>query len=209
MIRLLILLLIPAMAAAQKPTEQPIKKINPKLTVEGGFCIPEFYNLGYEVNANYYPYSKNWLRLGPALQMNNFYVVQKEWFTTNNTEKSTSAEVRFNALFNVEFIPFKKNSFYVGLAPYIGFQTLSNRGRVSNPAIDLDVKWNYSINTFDYGTRFKLGGFLGKKKRCGLETVLQMSNRGIADKNPLTKFFNIGMPTYKSYVAINFVYIVL
>jgi hypothetical protein len=206
--RLLFLLLIPAAVAAQKPAEQ-IKKINPKLTAQAGFCIPEFYNLGYELNANYYPFSKNWVRLGPAIQMNNFYVVQKEWFKTNNQEKSTSAELRFNALFNVEFIPFKKNSFYVGLAPYIGFQTLSNKGRLTNEAIDMDVKWKYTINTFDYGTRVKLGGYLGKKKRCGIETVLQMSNRGIGNKNPLSKFFNVGLPTYKSYVALNFVYIIL
>ncbi|MBK7149985.1 MAG: hypothetical protein IPH78_14550 [Bacteroidetes bacterium] len=201
----LMLIFCPVLLMAQKPVKT-FEKINPKLTVQAGFCIPEFYNLGYELNANYYPYSKNWVRLGPAVQLNNFYVVQKEWFKTNNTEKATSAEVRFNALFNVEFIPFKKNSFYVGVAPYIGYQVLNNRGTVKNEQSDIDLDWNYTIHTYDFGTRYKLGGYLDKKQRYGLESTLQVSNRGIADSNPLSKFFNVGLPTFKSYVAINFVY---
>ncbi|MBP6732087.1 MAG: hypothetical protein KA149_08510 [Chitinophagales bacterium] len=203
--KLLILMLMPAMLLAQKPIKT-FEKITPKFTAQAGFCIPEFYNLGYELNANYYPVSKKWVRLGPAVQLNNFYIVEKEWFPSNNVAKGRQSELRLNALFNVEFIPFKKSSFYVGLAPYIGYQMLNNRGRVTNEKIDLDVKWNYTINTFDYGTRFKLGGFFGKQQRYGLETDLQMSNRGLTDKNPLTKFFNVGLPSYKAYVALNFVY---
>lgn len=198
-------LFLPTLLLAQKP-KKVFEKINPKLTVQGGFCVPEFYNLGYELNANYYPYSKNWFRVGPALQLNNFYVVNKNWFNSNNQEKSTSAEVRLNALVNIEFIPFKKSSFYIGLAPYLGYQWLGNSGQLQNGTNNLDLRWNYSINTFDFGTRYKLGGFFGKKQRYGAEAVLQMSNRGIADKNPLSKFFNIGLPTYKAYVALNFVY---
>ncbi len=201
----LILIFLPVLLMAQKPVKT-FEKINPKWTVQAGFCIPEFYNLGYELTANYYPYSKNRVRLGPAVQMNNFYIVQKEWFKTNNKEKSTSAEVRFNALFNVEFIPFKKSSFYVGIAPYVGYQVLNNRGNLKNGEEGMDLNWNYTIHSFDFGTRYKLGGFFGKKQQYGLETALQMSNRGIGDKNPLSKFFNIGMPTYKAYVSINFVY---
>ena len=201
----LILIFFPVLLMAQKPAKT-FEKINPKWTVQAGFCIPEFYNLGYELNASYYPVSKSWVRLGPAVQLNNFYIVQKEWFPTNNKEKATSAELRLNALFNVEIIPFKKNSFYVGVAPYIGYQGLNNRGNVKNEKEALDLTWNYYIHTFDFGTRYKLGGFFGKKQQYGLETALQMSNRGIADKNPLTKFFNIGLPTYKAYVSISFVY---
>ncbi len=204
----LLLIFFPVFLMAQKPvkTIKTFEKINPKVTIQAGFCIPEFYNLGYELNANYYPYSKNWVRLGPSVQMNNFYIVQKEWFTSNNVEKATSAEVRFNALFNVEFMPFRKSSFYVGFAPYIGYQVLNNRGTVKNEKADINLDWNYTIHTFDFGTRCKLGGFFGKKQRYGLETALEMSNRGIADKNPLSKFFNIGLPTYKAYVSFNFVY---
>ena len=197
--------LLPVLSMAQKP-ERTFDKINPKVTVQGGFCIPEFYNLGYELNANYYPFSKNWLRIGPSVQLNNFYIVNKNWFNSNNKEKSTSAELRLNVIGNIEFIPFKKSSFYIGVAPYIGFQWLNNKGSLQNETSDLNLKWNYSIYTFDFGTRYKLGGFFGKKQQYGLETALQMSNRGIADKNPLSKFFNIGLPSYKAYVSISFVY---
>jgi hypothetical protein len=204
----LILIFFPAMLMAQKPVKT-FEKINPKLTVQAGFCIPEFYNLGYELNANYYPLSKNWVRIGPAIQLNNFYIVQKEWFPSNNVEKATSAELRLNAMVNVEFVPFKKSSFYIGFAPYIGYQMLNNKGNIKNAKEDIDLDWNYTINTFDFGTRYKLGGFFGKKQRYGLETALQISNRGIADKNPLSKFFNIGLPSYKAYVSLNFVYRIL
>jgi hypothetical protein len=190
---------------AQKPVKT-FEKINPKWTVQAGFCIPEFYNLGYELNANYYPYSKSWVRLGPSLQINNFYLVPAKFFETNNTEKSTSAEFRANALFNVEFIPFKKNSFYIGFAPYIGYQVLNNKGNIKNAKEEIDLDWNYTISTFDFGTKYKLGGFFGKKQQYGLEAALQMSNRGIADDNPLSKFFNVGLPTYKAYVSLGFVY---
>jgi hypothetical protein len=208
----LILIFFPVLLMAQKP-EKAVKparvfeKINPKITVQAGFCLPEVFNLGYELQANYYPYSKKWVRLGPSVQMNNFYVVYKNWFNSNNKEKSLSSELRFNALFNVEFIPFKKSSFYVGVAPYIGYQWLNNHGTLQNPTNDLDLKWNYNIHTFDFGTRYKLGGFFGEKQRYGLESVFQMSNRGIADKSPITSFFtDIGLPTYKAYIGFNFVY---
>lgn len=204
----LILIFFPALLMAQKPTKT-FEKVNPKVTVQAGFCIPEFYNLGYEVNANYYPLSKNWVRIGPAVQLNNFYIVQKEWFPSNNVEKATSAELRLNAMVNVEFIPFKKSSFYIGFAPYLGYQMLNNKGNIKNAKEDIDLDWNYTINTFDFGTRYKLGGFFGKKQRYGLETALQMSNRGIADKNPLSKFFNVGLPSYKAYVSLSFVYRIL
>jgi hypothetical protein len=204
----LMLIFFPVLLMAQKPVKT-FEKIKPKLTVQAGFCIPEFYNLGYELNASYYPVSKSWVRLGPAVQLNNFYIVQKKWFPSNNIEKATSAELRLNALFNVEFIPFKKTSFYVGFAPYLGYQMLNNRGNVKNAKEGMDLNWNYTINTFDFGTRYKLGGFFGKKQKYGLETALQMSNRGIADKNPLSKFFNVGLPSYKAYVSINFVYRIL
>ncbi len=201
----LILILFSLALMAQKPVKT-FEKINPKWTVQVGFCLPEFYNLGDELNGNYYPLSKNWVRLGPAVQFNNFYIVQKEWFPSNNVEKSTSAEVRLNALFNVEFIPFKKSSFYVGLAPYLGYQVLNNRGTLKNTKEQMDLAWNYPFSTFDFGTRYKLGGFFGKKQQYGMETALQMSNRGIADSNPLSKFFNVGLPGYKAYVSVSFVY---
>jgi len=191
---------------AQK-TEKNFEKINPKWSVQAGFCIPEFYNLGYELQANYYPYSKSWVRLGPSVQMNNFYVVYKNWFGGNNVEKSLSSELRFNALFNLEFIPFKKNTFYIGFAPYIGYQWLNNHGTVYNTENDFDLKWKYNIHTVDFGTRYKLGGYFGKQQRYGLESVFQMSNRGIADKSTITGFFSdIGLPTYKAYIGVNFLY---
>lgn len=205
------LLLMPSLLMAQKK-DKPAKSfelIQPKVSVQAGFGIPEFYNLGYELNANYYPYKKSWLRLGPAIQVNNFYIVNKEWFVTNNVEKSLSSEFRANALFNIDFIPLKKSSFYIGIAPYIGYQVLNNKGRVQNEAIEMDVKWNYTIHSFDYGLRYKLGGYFGKKQRYGMEGAMQMSTRGISDKNTLTKFFNVGMPTYKTYIAISFVYRIL
>ncbi len=190
---------------AQKPVKT-FEKINPKWTVQAGFCIPEFYNLGYELNANYYPFSNKWVRLGPSVQLNNFYIVEKEWFPSNNIQKARSSEFRLNALLNIEVVPFKKSSFYVGFAPYIGYQMLNNKGNIKNAKEGIDLDWNYTINTFDFGTRYKLGGFLGKKQQYGLEAALQMSNRGIADDNPLSKFFNVGLPTYKAYVSLGFVY---
>lgn len=202
---IVILMLLPAVILAQKPAKT-FEKINPKVTVQGAFCIPEFYNLGYEINANYYPYSKKWIRIGPAVQLNNFYIVNKNWFNSNNDEKSLSAELRFNVLGNIEFIPFKKSTFYIGAAPYIGYQWLSNKGELRNNTSNLNLSWNYNIHTFDFGSRVKLGGFIGKKQQYGLEAAMQMSNRGIADKNPLSKFFNIGLPSYKAYVSIGFVY---
>ncbi len=202
---LLFIICFPVVLIAQKPSKT-FEKINPKLAVQAGFCIPEFYNLGYELNANYYPFSNKWVRLGPSVQLNNFYIVEKEWFPSNNIQKARSSEFRLNALFNLEFIPFKKSSFYIGFAPYIGYQVLNNRGNIRNAKEVIDLNWNYTINTFDFGTRYKLGGFFGKKQQYGLETAVQMSNRGIADDNPLSKFFNVGLPTYKAYVSLGFVY---
>lgn len=202
---ILAIFFLPMFIMAQK-SDDTLVKINPKLTVQGGFCIPEFYNLGYEANLNYYPYGKSWLRLGPAFQMNNFYVVNNNWFNSNNKEQSISSELRFNVLFNVEFIPFKKSTFYVGIAPYIGYQWLNNNGSLQNATSALDIRWNYDIHTFDFGSRYKLGGYFGKKQRYGMEGALQISHRGIADENTLSNFFNFGMPTYKTYIAISFVY---
>lgn len=201
----LFLIFFPIVLVAQKPSKI-FEKVNPKYTIQAGFCIPEFYNLGYEINANYYPISKSWVRIGPSFQLNNFYIVQKDWFPNNNTQKEVSSEFRLNALFNIEFIPFKKNTFYIGIAPYLGFQTLNNRGNLQNTKENIDIKWNYTINTFDYGTRYKLGGFIGKQQKYGVETALHFSNRGLFDKNPLSKFFNVGLPTYKAYVSLAFVY---
>jgi len=202
---LLFIICFPVVLIAQKPSKT-FEKINTKWAVQAGFCIPEFYNLGYELNANYYPFSNKWVRLGPSVQLNNFYIVEKEWFPSNNIQKARSSEFRLNALFNLEFIPFKKSSFYIGFAPYIGYQVLNNRGNIRNAKEGIDLNWNYTINTFDFGTRYKLGGFFGKKQQYGLETAVQMSNRGIADDNPLSKFFNVGLPTYKAYVSLGFVY---
>jgi hypothetical protein len=203
--QILLLLFLPALLVAQKK-EKEFTKVLPKVSVQAGFGIPEFYNLGYELQANYFPYSTKWVRLGPALQFNNFYIVNKEWNKNNNIEKSVSAEVRGNVLFNIEVMPAKKSSFYIGFAPYIGYQWLTNRGTLINEAANMDLSWKYNIHTFDYGTRYSLGGYFGKQQRYGMQGVLQMSNRGIGDSNPLTKFFNIGLPTYKAYVGLNFVY---
>ncbi len=190
---------------AQKK-EKSLEKVTPKVTVQAGFAIPELYNLGYELQANYYPYSKALVRFGPALQFNNFYIINKSWSNNNNKEKAVSAEVRGNLLFNVEVMPLKNNSFYIGFAPYVGYQWLTNRGTLKNEAAAMDLKWKYDIKGYDFGTRYKVGGFFGKAQRYGLEGTFQMSHRGIADDNPLSKFFNLAMPTYKAYVGVNFVY---
>ncbi|MFN8278219.1 MAG: hypothetical protein U0T84_12110 [Chitinophagales bacterium] len=203
--QLFFLLLLPALLPAQTPktvTEKP----RPKWVVQAGFCLPEFYNLGYEINGSYFPLSKKHIRIGPSLQFNNFYIVQKNWFNSNNIEKATSAEVRLNALLNVEIIPFKKNTFYLGVAPYVGYQMLNNRGTVKNEVNQINLKWNYLLQNYDFGLRVKLGGYVDKQKRFGLESAFQFSARGAADDNPDTKIFNIGLPSYKAYVSVGATY---
>lgn len=208
--RLLFLALIfPLISLGQKSKiekKKDFQLIQPKLTTGIGFCIPEFYNLGYEASINYFAFSNKWVRIGPSFQLNNFYVAEKEWFKTNNTTSEKMSELGLNALFNVQFTPFKKSTFFIGLAPYIGYRMLNNRGSVKNQKVDLDLKWNYFIHLLDYGTRYTLGGFVDKKQRFGLEASLQVSNRGLFDKDPTTTFFNIGKPDYKSYIFLGLTY---
>lgn len=198
-------ILLPGFLLAQNPNKS-FELIHPRLSGQLGFCIPEFYNLGFDVNMNYYAFKNKWLRLGPGAQINNFYVVNNNWFNSNNTEKTTSSELRFNALCNIDFIPFKNSSFYIGFAPYFGYQWLNNNGNLRNDLSGINIDWNYNIHSIDVGTRYKLGGYFGKNQRYGLEVALQISNRGVLDDNPLTSFFNFGMPTYKSYISFAFLY---
>jgi len=183
-----------------------LKSKQPVWTAELSYNLPEFYNHGFGLHAGYYPVRNSWLRFGPGIQANYFFTPYKQWFISNNKEKSLISELHLNLLANLEFVPFRKNSFFIGIAPYIGYEWINNKGRVSNELNGFDLKYNYNVHLFDWGTRFKLGGYIGKKQKYGLAGHFQMSNRGIADDDPRTGFVNIGLSDYKAFVGLTFIY---
>jgi hypothetical protein len=182
-------------------------KVNPRLTVKLGWNMPEIYNQGFEVSANYYPFQKSWVRIGPAVQAMYFFQPYKNWDRNSNTEKSLISEGHINLMANIEFIPFKKNTFYVGVNPFVGYQVINNKGTVKNEEYgDFDLEWNYTVHRIQWGPRIELGGYLGKKKRFGLEGHFQFSMNGITDTDPRTKLFNLGMQDNKSFVGFSAIY---
>ncbi len=200
---MLLLVLLPVANAQKADTTYR----HPVWTIEAGYNLPEFYNQGFEVNAGYYPYHNKWLRIGPSVQTAFFFVPNKQWFPQNrNTDKATFVESRINLLVNFEFLPAKKNTFFIGIAPYIGYFNVLNKGRVINRNIDLDVSYQYTYNAFDWGLRTKLGGYMGRKKLFGLQGQFQFSMAGIADDDPRSKLFNVGVVDYKSFVGLTFMY---
>lgn len=197
-------LLLTVSASAQK-SDSTFR--HPVWTIEAGYNLPEFYNHGFEINAGYYPYHNRWLRLGPSVQSTFFFLPNKQWFPQNgNTDKNTFVESRINLLLNVEFLPARKNTFFIGISPYIGFFNITNKGSVSNENIGMNLHYHYTKNNYDWGLRTKLGGYLGKRKQFGLQGQFQFSMAGVADEDPRTKIFNVGLVDYKSFVGLTFMY---
>lgn len=203
---LFILLLSFSTTKAFVNTKDSFKLIPPKFKVGFSFNIPEFYNYGFEINGTYYHLSKRHIRIGTELQTMYFFAPYKNWFNIKNKEKSLSSEWYLNALVNVEVIPFRKNTFFIGIAPYIGYQFMHQKGSSKFEPLQIDVSWNEKVNQFDWGLRYQLGGYIDRKQRFGLIASFQMSARGIADNDPRTKFVNIGMIDYKTFVGIGFCY---
>ena len=181
-------------------------KRNPTWTIEAGFNLPELYNYGFEVNIGYYPFKRSWIRIGPSMQAMYFFTPNKDWFPTNNKTTALISEVYLNLIGNVEFTPSKKKSFFIGMAPYLGYEMINNKGTVKNDAIQLDLKYNYTVHIFDFGMRYKLGGYIGKKQKNGLQVQFQSSLRGLTDKDPRTKAVNIGLPNFKTFVGVTYIY---
>lgn len=192
-------------ANAQTESEPP--KVNPELTVKLGWNLPELYNQGFEVGANYYLLRKSWVRIGPGIQLMYFFTPHKEWFENTNEETSLISEGHFNLIANIEFVPAKRNTFYIGVSPFVGYQVINNKGSIKNELRgDFDLDFNYTVHRIQWGPRIELGGYLGKKKRFGLEGHFQFSMDGLTDEDPRTKAFNVGMQDYKSFFGLSAIY---
>lgn len=175
-------------------------------TIDVGFNIPELYNLGLEINSGYYVYTIDWFRVAPGVQISYFVNTKNDWFDNTDISKNYYGEYRLNIMANMEFLPFKRSSFFIGVVPYLGCQLIQNKGKLINHEAQLDFKYNYQYTSFDFGLRLKAGGFFGEKQRHGMHGYFQFSMRGIADRNPYTKFFNLGMSDYKSYIGLGYIY---
>jgi hypothetical protein len=187
--------------------QQDSTKVNPKLTVKLGWNIPELYNQGFELSANYFFLRKSWVRIGPGFQAMYFFTPYKEWFPTTNEENSLISEGHVNLIMNIEFIPAKRNTFYIGVSPFVGYQLINNKGSIKNPDRgDLDLEWNYTVHRLQWGPRIELGGYVGKKKRFGLEGHFQFSLDGITDEDPRSKALNIGLQDYKAFIGLSAIY---
>lgn len=180
-----------------------------KWALEGGFNLPELYNYGFEVNANFYPIHalNNQLRFGPSVQAMYFFSPYKVWFKgNNNIGTGLFSEVHTNVMANLEFQPFRNNSFFIGFAPFAGWQLVISSGKMSNEYLGVDAKNTRTASIFQWGSRYKIGGFFGAKRQFGLQAHFQMSHRGWTDKDPRTGGFHIGMADYKSFVGLSFIY---
>jgi hypothetical protein len=187
--------------------QQDSTKVNPQLTAKFGWNLPEIYNQGFEISANYFFLRKSWIRIGPGVQAMYFFTPYKNWDSNSNTEKSLISEGHVNLVANIEFIPFKKNTFYIGASPFVGYQVINNKGTVKNETYgNFDLNWNYTVHRIQWGPRFELGGYLGKKKCFGLEGHFQFSMDGLTDTDPRTKGFNLGLQDYKSFIGLSAIY---
>ncbi|MCF8464996.1 MAG: PorT family protein [Flavobacteriales bacterium] len=206
-IKKIIPVLLFSCVASMAIAQQDSTKVNPKLTAKVGWNLPEIYNQGFELNVNYFLLRKSWVRIGPGVQLMYFFTPYKEWFPTSNVEKSLISEGHFNLIMNIEFIPAKRNTFYIGISPFVGYQLINNKGSVTNTERgDFDLEWNYNVHRLQWGPRIELGGYLGKKKRFGLEGHFQFSLDGITDNDPRSKALNIGLQDYKSFIGLSAIY---
>lgn len=210
-IALFVLLFLLCTMPVRSSEPEPLVSSSPKhaLFVKGGFDLAQLDDYGAEVMAVYQPYIIDWLRIGPALQFSYFICPERNWFKTDNVISGGVHEFRGNLMATFDFVPFASSTFYVGIAPYLGFQSFFNRGSIYNPSTPLDITYDYQFTTFDYGLRFELGGFLDKHAKHGLEGHVQFSTRGAFDESPLTDFFMLTSMDYKSYVGLSYIYRIL
>lgn len=182
------------------------ERVNPVWSIAGGFNIAQLDNYGFECMAGYYPYSNQWFRIAPKLQVSYFFSPERKWLASDDKISGNLSEFRGNVLVAMEFSPSIKTSFYIGLAPYVGFQSFWNKGSIYNPGTPLDEHYDYSFTTYDFGLRVELGGYIGKSQRHGLEGHLQFSWRPLLGENPRVHLLTISSMDYKAYVGLSYIY---
>ena len=182
------------------------ERINPVWNISAGFNIAQLDNFGFEANAGYYPYCNQWFRVAPKLQVSYFFSPERKWLASDDKISGNLSEFRGNVLVAMEFSPSIKTSFYIGLAPYVGFQTFWNKGYIYNPNTPLDEHYDYSFTKYDFGARVELGGYVDKAQRHGLEGHLQFSLRPLLGENPHVHVLTISSMDYKSYIGLSYIY---
>jgi len=182
---------------------------NPQLSISAGFDLAQLDHYGFETRLNYYPYANSWFRVGPSAQLSYLFSPERKWFQSDDKLRGLLSAVHGNVLVNMEFTPFRSNSFYIGISPYVGFQSFVNTGWLTNENTPLHTEYDYRWTGYDFGLRAELGGFFGRKQQHGLEAHVQFTLRSLTGENPRVHVFTVGALDYLAYVGVSYIYSIM